>query len=148
MGRGVDGGRRQGDGGRGRGEVVTDAIARCRFTDLGAQVVFEVAPTADLLRDRHQRYRQRATCVMDDNNNIYFMQLQNIDQTNDTHTSTTQLIKELIGKTEKLSFSLRSESRDRIRRTDLLTMSVQKENKDIRGFSRVCCLHFLGYFQH
>ena len=51
VGRGVDGGRRQGDGGWGRGEIVTDTVARGGFTDLGAQVVLEVAATADLLRD-------------------------------------------------------------------------------------------------
>ena len=77
------------------------------------------------------------------------LQLQNIDITlhkRATHPTTqpikdwgtqitTDKIKQLVGKTEKVSFSSGSESRDTIRRADLLRKRVPSR----RG--RVCLLH-------
>ena len=40
VGRGVDWGGRRGIGGRGWGQIIADAVAGCRFTDLRAEPVF------------------------------------------------------------------------------------------------------------
>ena len=74
------------------------------------------------------------------------LQLQNINQTHNAHSSTTEnsqittdTFEELIGKTEKMSFSSRSESRDRNRIADLLWKRVPRGRRTRKTIDHTSC---------